>query len=212
MSPSTNVQEEARSLDRENSPFETAERRYNPRGAGVMSAEGVRDSLRRWPLTGVVTSLSTGALIGSVALGLLRPEPKRRWPQITRQAEDLRHRAEDALDHAASSAKETLSDARSSVRRNVEPALQAGRRVYEDIKPLSPKLAPLAWAALGFGCARLMSSGFSASRPRRTNGSVPYERLTREELYERAQELNIPGRSSMTKDELVEALRAASGQ
>lgn len=34
-----------------------------------------------------------------------------------------------------------------------------------------------------------------------------YEERTRDELYERAQELNIEGRSDMTKEELIEALR-----
>jgi DNA end-binding protein Ku len=33
--------------------------------------------------------------------------------------------------------------------------------------------------------------------------------LTRDELYERAQKADIPGRSEMTKDELIKALRAA---
>jgi hypothetical protein len=33
------------------------------------------------------------------------------------------------------------------------------------------------------------------------------EELTRDELYARAQEAEIPGRSEMSKDELVEALR-----
>jgi hypothetical protein len=33
------------------------------------------------------------------------------------------------------------------------------------------------------------------------------DELTKEELYQRAQEANIPGRSEMTKDELVAALR-----
>ncbi|SDS35743.1 Rho termination factor N-terminal domain-containing protein [Corynebacterium timonense] len=37
--------------------------------------------------------------------------------------------------------------------------------------------------------------------------SGSYEDWTREELYERAQELEIEGRSSMTKDELIKALR-----
>jgi len=37
----------------------------------------------------------------------------------------------------------------------------------------------------------------------------PYETWTREELYERAQELDIDGRSTMNKDELVSALRSA---
>ena len=35
--------------------------------------------------------------------------------------------------------------------------------------------------------------------------------LTKEELYQRAQDADIQGRSAMTKEELVEALRAAGG-
>jgi len=35
----------------------------------------------------------------------------------------------------------------------------------------------------------------------------PYEDWTKDELYERAQELDIDGRSDMTKGELIEALR-----
>lgn len=36
----------------------------------------------------------------------------------------------------------------------------------------------------------------------------PYEDWTKDELYDRAQELGIDGRSDMTKDELIEALRS----
>ncbi len=36
----------------------------------------------------------------------------------------------------------------------------------------------------------------------------PYEDWTREELYDRARELDIEGRSDMAKDELIEALRS----
>lgn len=35
----------------------------------------------------------------------------------------------------------------------------------------------------------------------------PYEEWTKDELYDRAQELDIDGRSDMTKDELIDALR-----
>lgn len=35
----------------------------------------------------------------------------------------------------------------------------------------------------------------------------PYEEWTKDALYERAQELDIYGRSDMTKDELIKALR-----
>ena len=44
----------------------------------------------------------------------------------------------------------------------------------------------------------------SRARPRRL------EDLTKEELYARAQEADIPGRSEMSKEQLVEALRARS--
>lgn len=36
------------------------------------------------------------------------------------------------------------------------------------------------------------------------------EDLTKDELYARAQKAHIPGRSDMTKDELIKALRSAS--
>jgi DNA end-binding protein Ku len=38
-------------------------------------------------------------------------------------------------------------------------------------------------------------------------GRQPLEELTKDELYDLAREADIPGRSSMTKDELVAALR-----
>jgi Rho termination factor-like protein len=42
---------------------------------------------------------------------------------------------------------------------------------------------------------------------RRGGRSEPYEEWTVEELRERAAEIGIEGRSEMTKDELIEALR-----
>lgn len=37
-----------------------------------------------------------------------------------------------------------------------------------------------------------------------------YEEWTKDELYDRAQELDVDGRSEMSKDELIEALRSDS--
>jgi len=42
---------------------------------------------------------------------------------------------------------------------------------------------------------------------RRGGKAEPYEEWTKEELEERARELGIEGRSQMTKDELIDALR-----
>lgn len=41
----------------------------------------------------------------------------------------------------------------------------------------------------------------------RGGSSPPYEEWTKDELYERAQEIGIDGRSSMTKSDLIDALR-----
>jgi cation transport regulator ChaB len=43
-------------------------------------------------------------------------------------------------------------------------------------------------------------------RPSRTYGGVDVEGSTKEELYERAKELDIGGRSNMSKEELAEAI------
>jgi hypothetical protein len=45
--------------------------------------------------------------------------------------------------------------------------------------------------------------------PSKKGGNAPpYEEWTRDELYDRAKELGIEGRSDMTKDALIEALRS----
>ncbi len=41
------------------------------------------------------------------------------------------------------------------------------------------------------------------------NPNTPLEERTKQEIYNRARELKIPGRSKMNKDELVRAVRGA---
>jgi cation transport regulator ChaB len=43
-------------------------------------------------------------------------------------------------------------------------------------------------------------------RPKRTYGGVDVAGNSKEELYERAKDLDVPGRSSMTKEELADAI------
>ena len=48
----------------------------------------------------------------------------------------------------------------------------------------------------------------SNMKPSKKGGNAsPYEAWTREDLYRRAQEIGIPGRSGMNKSELISALR-----
>ncbi len=46
-----------------------------------------------------------------------------------------------------------------------------------------------------------------AERPQPGGDEPPYEQLTKAELYELAQQRDIPGRSAMSKRQLIEALR-----
>jgi len=41
----------------------------------------------------------------------------------------------------------------------------------------------------------------------RSKAAAPLDELTKDELYRQAQDADIPGRSEMSKDELVRALR-----
>jgi hypothetical protein len=52
------------------------------------------------------------------------------------------------------------------------------------------------------------SAGSSRSEVGRRGGSAPaYEEWSKDDLYERAKELDIEGRSDMDKSELIDALR-----
>jgi hypothetical protein len=57
--------------------------------------------------------------------------------------------------------------------------------------------------------ARIANAQADPNRnPSKKGGKAPsYDEWTRDELYERAQELDIDGRSDMDKDELIDALR-----
>ena len=50
------------------------------------------------------------------------------------------------------------------------------------------------------------SKGGARAKPARSNGGEDLEQLSRDELYERAQEADLPGRSSMSKKDLAAAL------
>ena len=54
--------------------------------------------------------------------------------------------------------------------------------------------------------ARIANTDRSAAGER-GGQSPPYEEWNKDELYERAKEIGIQGRSGMTKDELIDALR-----
>jgi DNA end-binding protein Ku len=78
-----------------------------------------------------------------------------------------------------------------------------GKRIKAPELEEEPKPAPDLMAALQDTLDR-MGSGKKPSRSAGNGGGL--EKLSREELYERAQKEKVPGRSKMSKDELIEAL------
>jgi hypothetical protein len=55
--------------------------------------------------------------------------------------------------------------------------------------------------------ARITNAGSRSSTGRKGGSSSRYEDRSRDELYQKAREVGIEGRSSMSKDELIRALR-----
>lgn len=81
-----------------------------------------------------------------------------------------------------------------AARRNVRKAQQSARR-KKTIKNLSPKVR----SDLGREGAKAARRGGGAGHS--------YQERSRTQLYERAKEFDIPGRSKMGKGELIDALR-----
>jgi hypothetical protein len=125
---------------------------------------------------------------------------------------------------------ETLLRELGSLRGDLEQAyerVEARRRTSHKLRNLlllaalaslagSPQVRARASAALATVWEALrrspMLGNLGASSPSTDSRTRPrsLEDLTKEELYERAQQADIPGRSEMSKDQLVEALRAKS--
>jgi DNA end-binding protein Ku len=116
------------------------------------------------------------------------------------------------LDHAialidALSSEWDPSEFKDCYRKRLEDVIarkRKGKRITAPKLEKEPSPVPDLMAAL----ERSLAEATGKSAPR-GNGASPSEDLadlSREELYERAQKAKVPGRSSMTKDELVKTL------
>ena len=88
------------------------------------------------------------------------------------------------------------------VQRNFSVVADRADRVEDRVEAETEAAADKVVKATDAGIAETGRTG--ADRP-----SGPYESWTKDELYERAQELDLDGRSTMSKNQLVKALRSA---
>jgi len=116
----------------------------------------------------------------------------------------------EAVDRARS-ARSRVKAAGTSVSRAAEGAVQAAERagniVADRTEPSEHREVRVEPAEVQVKPARAQVRTRPAKAPSSRRMPTPYEERTLEELQERAKELGIEGRASMTKDELITALR-----
>ncbi|WP_432428168.1 hypothetical protein [Salinilacustrithrix flava] len=167
---------------------------------GAVNAEALRQYGRVTATTvdavyGVVNVAWTGAaqLIDAsgdaleASAGTLRTTGRRAVGDARQASSTITNRARGAADQ---------------VQRNLSVVADRAGTVEDRVETETEAAADKVVKAADTGVAETGRTG--ANRP-----SGPYESWSKDELYERAQELDLDGRSTMSKDQLVKALRSA---
>ncbi len=110
--------------------------------------------------------------------------------------------ASDLWETTGDSVQASTSAVRGTVQRNLRVVGRQADRSGERLEDQAGRAASKVAKATDTAIAQTMETGSKA--PDR-----PYEKWRKGELYERAQDLDIDGRSGMSKAELVRALRSA---
>ncbi len=112
---------------------------------------------------------------------------------MAEKVQRIKETGKEAAGAAREAAEETVEAAREAAGRSVDAAREAARETLD--------------AAREAGQETKQAASDVAEAAGRAG---PYEEWTKDELYERAQELDIEGRSEMNKEELIDALRSNS--
>lgn len=154
----------------------------------------------------VVTAVRTGTErtfsevrdAGELTTGSAASAVRQTTGQARSAAERTRAAAESAL-------RETFGQARAGAERTWAVAGAAATRARTTARDEASRAGDVAAAETG----HLLDDATAAVDPDTPARGTPYEQWTKAQLYDRAQELDIQGRSSMSKQELITALRAA---
>lgn len=125
---------------------------------------------------------------------------------------------DDAHADDGTAAGQTAGDGVVSELRTILERLAALEKQLEDTRPpappVEPGVLPVAEGSHGASAASGSATAATSEAPRglarRRNGGYVHDDLTRAELYTWARQADVPGRSRMSKDELVDALRRAA--
>ncbi len=106
---------------------------------------------------------------------------------------------------AETTTKQTVGQARSAVERTTKVAGTTTKQTVGQAKRQATATASAARNATG----ELLDDATATVDPDAAPRGIAYEEWTKSDLYDRAQELDIDGRSSMSKRQLISALRSA---
>lgn len=199
----TQISEFARAL--EVNAAELGERTPAPVGVfvrrvGALNAEAIRQS-------GHLTTTVAGAAAGLVSVawrgaGDLASASERAIASSADTVRTTGRRAVGDVRQASTTVNNRARSAVDQVGRNLRLVGDRADDIGDDVEREGRKAGRRVAKATDTATAETASAG--ANRP-----TGPYENWTKEELYERAQELDVDGRSGMSKNQLVKALRGA---
>lgn len=131
----------------------------------------------------------------------------RAWTTMRDTGATVAGQARAAVDRTAgdatSSAKQVAGQARAAAGRTAGGATSGAKQVAGQAKAQGRRGAD----QLGDIADNTARRATEAVDPSPSSGT-PYEQWTRADLYERAQELDVDGRSTMSKKQLIDALRS----
>ena len=113
------------------------------------------------------------------------------------------------LQRSDKKARDTYAQAKESAEDTYGRGERASRTAYAALKHTHEKVGDHWEPKEEYGPSDSRAESGGADPDGRPAGGVDAN-ATKEHLYEKAQELDVRGRSSMTKDELVDALRKAN--
>ena len=181
------------------------------RRIGAINAEAVRQ-------TGRVAVTTVDALRGvtTVALTGVSELAEATAAATGDSADAVRttgRRAVGDVKQATSTIRNRAGRAVQQVERNFRVVGNRAERIGERVERKAGKAADDVVRSADTATAKTSARGASTPRTSARGASASsgaYERWTKDELYERAQELDIDGRSQMSKRQLIQALRDAS--